>query len=223
MLSQFPTFILLAQAKLIALNPLAENFDIFTQFYLLAQYVVGATLTILILALALRLILNLIDPNPFGAFGRFASWFKRRTDGLVSPTASWLARGGVNPKYAPLLTMFAACLAGYFVLQAVFAVCFTLDGVVNSAANGRVISLVGYVLYGFLALLSLAIVVRIVLLWIGVYGNWFSNFLARVTDPILIPARSVIPPFGVLDLSVLIVLLIIGFLESAVARTLIGL
>ena len=37
-----------------------------------------------------------------------------------------------------------------------------------------------------------------------------------MTDPILLPVQKLIPPIGMFDLSAMIVLLLIGFLQSIV-------
>lgn len=67
------------------------------------------------------------------------------------------------------------------------------------------------------------IVVQAILSWLigfnvintsndAVRGLW--NGLERVTDPIYRPIRRILPDFGALDLSPLVVLLIIGLLQN---------
>lgn len=61
--------------------------------------------------------------------------------------------------------------------------------------------------------LSLAIIVRVLLTWIPNL-NWDSppvRILRQITDPILEPARRVIPPLGMIDISPLVVLLVLDF------------
>ena len=41
-------------------------------------------------------------------------------------------------------------------------------------------------------------------------GRW-SDYLARIVEPVLNPVRRIIPPVGGLDLSFLVVILILGF------------
>ena len=48
--------------------------------------------------------------------------------------------------------------------------------------------------------------------------NTFLGFVQRVTDPVLIPIRKLIPPIGMLDISAMILLLLIGFLENIVLK-----
>ena len=194
----------------------------FIQLYLLTQYIVATILLVIILAMTLRLIFNYSDPNPFGSLGRFAAWLREKTDSIVRPVADWLAMGRFDKRLAPLITILLACLVGYFFLQAVGAATFTLDGIILSLSSGKILAFVGYLLYGLLSFLSLAIFIRIILLWFLIYGNWFSRFLARVTDPVLLPARRLIPPLGgMIDISPIIVLVLIDLFQRAVLATLI--
>ena len=54
---------------------------------------------------------------------------------------------------------------------------------------------------------------RVLLSWIDPNGRTQAGrTLARITEPLLAPVRSVLPPTGALDLSPLLVLLVLGFL-----------
>jgi uncharacterized protein YggT (Ycf19 family) len=44
----------------------------------------------------------------------------------------------------------------------------------------------------------------------------------RVTDPIMLPVQRLIPPVGMFDLSAMIVLIVIGLLQSVVLNIFIG-
>jgi YggT family protein len=61
--------------------------------------------------------------------------------------------------------------------------------------------------------LSLLILVRVLMSWIPNLdpSNPLVRLIHQLTDPILEPARRLIPPIGGLDLSPLIVLLVIDF------------
>jgi YggT family protein len=54
---------------------------------------------------------------------------------------------------------------------------------------------------------------RVIVSWIDPYGRGpFAAFLIQTTEPILGPVRRVLPRTGMLDLSPLIVLIVIGLL-----------
>ncbi len=66
-----------------------------------------------------------------------------------------------------------------------------------------------------LTILSWAILIRVLLSWIPNLdrGNPLVQLLAQVTDPVLEPARRIIPPIGGLDISPIVVLLLLSFLQ----------
>ena len=84
---------------------------------------------------------------------------------------------GVDPKYAPLVTILITILLGWFVLQLVANVANTVAGVLLSSQQAALGPLVGYVLYGLLALYSLLIFIRIVFSWVMVsHSNRVMRF-----------------------------------------------
>lgn len=70
--------------------------------------------------------------------------------------------------------------------------------------------------------LQLAILIRILLTWFPNLdrSNPLVQLLSSVTDPILEPARRLIPPFGGLDISPILVLFGLQLLESVLLRAL---
>ena len=185
--------------------------------YPLVRWAVVAVVMVVVALMLLRLLFNFLDPNPFGFVGRMVFKFKKATDGMVHPSASLLARLRISTKVAPLLTVLGACVVGYFLLDLVRNVFFTVDGISTSVATGSPTKVVGYGLYGFLAVYTLLIVIRIVFSWVLGFGNPLLRFLMRITDPILEPFRRIIPPLGMFDISPIIVLFLLNFLQAAVA------
>lgn len=172
---------------------------------------------IVVILMIMRLIFNYTDPNPFGKIGRFSFKLKKMTDRFVYPVASFLARMKVDTRIAPLLSILIFIVAGYFVLQLFYNLFFTIDGVGKSVVAGSITRIVGYLLYGFLGIYSLLIVVRIVLSWVTSSINRVTLFLIKLTDPILEPFRRIIPPIGMFDISPIVVLFLLHFLQMAVA------
>ena len=65
--------------------------------------------------------------------------------------------------------------------------------------------------------LWLVILARVVLSWVDPAGrSRFAAFIVGTTEPLLAPVRRVLPRTGMLDLSPLIVLLLLGVLMRAV-------
>lgn len=184
--------------------------------YPIFQTLVVAFVMVIVVLMTLRLIFNYTDPNPFGAIGRLAYKLKKFTDRIVEPSAVFLARLGVNTKIAPLITIFAFCIFGYFGLRFTAEVFSTIDGVFTSLQNGNAVRLVGFLLSGLLGIYSLMIVMRIIFSWFMSYTNPFLRFLMRLTDPVLEPFRRMIPPIAMFDISPIIVLFLLNFLKIAV-------
>lgn len=191
--------------------------NIFALINWLVWYAVITVCLAVIVLMLLRLIVSYADLNPFGWV---ALNVRRMTDPLVNPIRRGLMRSGLDPKLAPLLTILITILLGYFAYSLVSTVLFTLNGVVFSVRESRIIMLVGFLLYGGLALFSLLIFIRIVFSWGVSQVNPVMRFLVRVTEPVLGPFRRIIPPLGMFDISPIVVLLLINLFQTAIAGTL---
>jgi YggT family protein len=187
--------------------------------WLLIWYViVGAIVGVIVLILA-RVIVNYADMNPFS---RTAITVRQFSDPLLTPVRRILMSYGLEQKLAPFVTILITILIGWLLLELVGSIVFTVRGVVTSLQRAALVSLIGYVLFGVLAVYSFMIVARIVLSWGMTYGNRVMRFLFRVTEPILGPFRRMIPTLGMFDISPIIVLLILQLFQRAIAGTLIG-
>ncbi len=176
---------------------------------------------VFIFLLVLRLIFNFSDPNPFSAIGRFAFSVKKWTDRFVYPAAKFLAGYRVNVKYAPLLTIFITAVLAYFSLQIVGNSFFIIDGLQKSVGAGNVRALIGFILYGLLSAYILLILIRFVAMWFVTGTNKFLHFVYTVTEPVLAPARRLIPSVGMFDISAMVVLILIMLLQTLVLRLLV--
>jgi YggT family protein len=166
--------------------------------------------------LLLRMIIDFADPNPFGAIGRFGFRLRRATERFVYPAARFLANYRINIRWAPLMTILIALVLTYFASQIIGNTFFVIDGLTLGIAAGNPKVFIGFVLYGLLSLLILFIFIRFISSWFVFTRTTFLGFVKRVTDPILLPVQRLIPPIGMFDLSAMIVLLLIGFLQSLV-------
>src|SRR5436853_1697489 len=130
---------------------------IFFQIYEFVWYAVATIITFLVVLILLRTILNYADVNPF-------SWSARTvrslTDPMVNPVRRGVVRSGLDAKIAPLVTILIAILLGYIAVILVSDVTQTLNGLVLSLQNGAIIKLVGWSLFGLLAIYSLLIFTR---------------------------------------------------------------
>lgn len=186
--------------------------------YPLIQMAILVFVSVAALLLILRVIFNYSDPNPFGAVGRFAFKIKKLTDRWVYPAARFLAGFKIDTKLAPLVTLFIVIVLSFFSLQIIWNTFFIIDGLGTSISAGNVKAFIGFILYGFLSAYILCIFIRFLSSWFTIKSNKLLNFVYTVTEPVLAPARRLIPTIGMFDISAMLVLILIGLLQTLVLR-----
>ena len=77
----------------------------------------------------------------------------------------------------------------------------------------------------FFDILTWAIIIRVLLTWIPGLSPYHPlvRALASITDPILEPARRIIPPIGMIDISPIVVLFVLQLVREFLIRFLINL
>ena len=191
--------------------------DIFDAINLFVFYAIATVILVIIALMVARLILNKADLNPFG---RPVIMVRRWTDPMVNPVRRPLVQMGISPNVTPLIVILIAILLGYFATQFISTVLFTAKGLLYSVRDGRPIAIVGYLIFGTLAMYSLMIFARIIMSWGVSPHNRLLHFLIRVTEPVLGPFRRIIPPIGFFDISPIVVFFLLDLLQRAVAVTL---
>ena len=191
---------------------------ILNRTFLFLTWAIQAIIGGVILLMVLRLIADGLDLNPFGWMSRT---IRRLTDGIVTPVRGGLRNMGMDPKFAPLIAILIVILVGFFFLQLVQTIFFTILGVWDSTLSGNVFRMLGFILYGFLSVYSLFILMRVIFSWGQVsYGNRVMRFLYHTTEPLLGPLRRMIPPLGWIDLSPFVAFIIIWLFQAAISGTL---
>jgi len=185
---------------------------VYPWFFLAVWSLFGVAFGILVL----RLIFNYADPNPFGKVGRFGFKVRKLTEKWVYPAARFFAMYRIDTRLAPLLTLFLVFVFTFFFTQIIGNTFFVIDGLTAGIISGNAKAITGFVLYGLLSLLVLFIFIRFLASWFVFSRKTFLAFVMRVTDPIMLPVQRLIPPIGMFDISAMLVLLLIGFLQSIV-------
>ena len=175
--------------------------------------------SIFVALLLLRLLFNYSDPNPFGKIGRFSYQLKKRTDKFVYPAARFLANFRIDTRLAPLVTILIAIVLSYFLLGIIQNTLLIISGLTAAIAANDASALVGWTLYALISIYILFIFIRFISSWFVFARNTFLGFVQRVTDPVLIPARRLIPTIGMFDISAMLVLILLQFLQTIVLRT----
>lgn len=168
--------------------------------------------------LLLRLIFNYTDPNPFGSVGRFGFKVRKATEKWVYPAARFFAMYRIDTRLAPILTILIGLVVTYFAMQIVGNTFFVIDGLTTGILTGQPKVVIGMIIYGLLSIYILFIFIRFISSWFVFTRKTFLGFVKRVTDPVMIPVQKLIPPIGMFDISAMLVLLVIGFLQSIVLR-----
>jgi YggT family protein len=194
--------------------------EIIAQLAIFFRYAVVTIITAVIALMILRLIVIYADLNPF-------SWLalsvRKWSDPLVMPVRSKLLGLGFDPKFAPLITILIAVVVGWLTLKLVRNVLGTIALIVMSITSGNIVALMGSILFGALALMSLFIIARVIFSWGASYHSPVMRFLFHVTEPLLGPFRRLIPTVGMFDISPIIVLLLLQLLQEAVLGTMVHL
>jgi YggT family protein len=189
-----------------------------SQVYPWVTLVLWTVFLLFLAILLLRLFFNYADPNPFGAVGRFGFKVRKLTEKWVYPAARFLATFRVDTRLAPIITILIALVFTYFLWQIIFNTLFVIDGLTAGVVGGNPKVFVGFVLYGLLSVLVLFIFIRFISSWFVFHRNTFLGFVMKVTNPIMIPFQKLIPPIGMFDISAMVVLLLISFLQVLVLR-----
>ena len=189
-----------------------------SQVYPWVTLVLWSVFLVFLAILLLRLIFNYADPNPFGAVGRFGFRVRKLTEKWVYPAARFLATFRVDTRLAPIITILIALVFTYFFWQIVGNTLFVVDGLTAGFVTGNPKVFVGFVLYGLLSVLVLFIFIRFIASWFVFHRKTFLGFVMKVTNPIMIPFQKLIPPIGMFDISAMVVLLLISFLQVLVLR-----
>ncbi|HLI71340.1 MAG TPA: YggT family protein [Ktedonobacteraceae bacterium] len=78
----------------------------------------------------------------------------------------------------------------------------------------------GLVIYG-IGVLSLALLIRAIASWVRIDERYaFIRFLARITDPFILPFRRFVPPIGILDVSWIMAFFLLFILQILLAQSL---
>lgn len=83
------------------------------------------------------------------------------------------------------------------------------------------LSAIGQLLGSIIQIYILVLVIRAVLSWVNPDpSNFIVQFLYGITDPVLSWARKKIPPIGMLDVSIILVIFGLYFLDAFLVRSL---
>jgi YggT family protein len=186
--------------------------------YPILSWVVWSLFLAFAVILIVRLVLSYADPNPFGAIGRLGYKIRRLTEKWVYPSARFLASFRIDTRLAPILTILVGLVITYFGMSIVHETFRVIDKFGEVTVSGNTKGFIGLVIYALLDVLVLFIFIRFISSWFVFHRKTFLAFIKRVTDPIMVPAQKLIPTVGMFDISAMIVLILISFLQVIVVN-----
>jgi YggT family protein len=169
-----------------------------------------------VLSLILAFTRSAIVDGKINAFGWWARFVRRWSDPVLRPLERRVARSGGNPGDAPYWLVGVTLVGGLVLISVLNWAIGFVSTLLESAGTG---ALPEMLLQTAFEILKLAIMVRVVLSWLSISAH--SRFLRVVrvlTDWIIEPIHSIVPPIGMFDFSPLIAYFVLSFAEQLVMR-----
>ena len=168
------------------------------------NFLIDTLFDLYLMVVLLRVWLQLARADFYNPFSQF---IVKATQPIVGPLRRIIpGYGGLD--IATILFAFVVAAAKVIVLSAVL----------NYAFNPMVILVSGLFILvtAVFKLLFWVLVIRAILSWVSKGQNPVEAVMIQLTEPLLSPVRRIIPSLGGLDLSMLVVLLGLQFLEKLV-------
>lgn len=167
-----------------------------------AHFLIGTVFDLYLMVVLLRLWLQLAQADFYNPFSQFVV---KATHPFVAPLRRLIPSMGRFDTATFVLALFVAALK-IVVLNALFA----------SASFNPIAIIIGSLLIVIKEVFSLVfyvLIIRAILSWISQGSNPMELVMHQLTEPFLIPIRRILPPLGGLDLSVLVAILALQFLQ----------
>lgn len=187
-----------------------SGFDAFLGVLRVAFFALAAVLAVV------SLIDWLVRTRRLNPFGPVARYFRQNVDPLFAPVERRVVRAGGTPAAAPWWTLAAVVVAGIIILNLLAFLRSQFLRATFAAESGPG-GIARLILVWAFQLLSIALIVRVISSWIRIspYSKWVRwSFV--LTEPILRPLRSVIPPVGMIDVTPMVAILILWMVESLI-------
>jgi YggT family protein len=168
------------------------------------NFLIDTLFDLYLMVVLLRVWLQLARADFYNPFSQF---IVKATQPIVGPLRRFIpGYGGLD--IATILFAFVVAMLKVVVLSAVL----------NYTFNPMVILVSGLFILvtAIFKLLFWVLVIRAILSWVSKGQNPVEAVMIQLTEPLLSPVRRIIPSLGGLDLSMLVVLLGLQFLEKLV-------
>jgi YggT family protein len=150
--------------------------------------------------------------NPFSPVARFC---RRVIDPVLVPVETRVVRAGGMPSQAPWWALAAVVVIGVLSIVALQWFRTAIISIAFAASQGGA-GIAALLIESAFSVLKLALIVRVIVSWIGMRYSWWARLSYTLTDWIVKPIARVLPPFGMMDFSPLAAYLVIYLVEIAV-------
>ena len=150
--------------------------------------------------------------NPFSSVARFC---RRVIDPMLVPIESRVVRAGGMPSQAPWWALAAVVVIGVLLIVALQWLRTGMVSISLAASQGGV-GLAALFIESVFEVLKLALIVRVIVSWIGMRYSWWSRLAYALTDWLVKPIARLLPSFGMIDFSPLAAYLVLYVVEIAV-------
>lgn len=173
---------------------------------------------VLLLGAALATVAWLERSRRVNAFGRLARVARKAADPLIDPVERRAVRFGATHVNAPWWALLALLVIGALTVGVLEFVRDILIGAYYASSRGPSGVLRLLVDWTF-AVLQLALIIRVVISWVGGTYSRIGRVATAMTEWFLAPLRTVLPRVGMVDIAPLVayfvILLLRGFVTSA--------
>ena len=172
-----------------------------------AAFIIQALFGLYILAVLLRFLFQLLRAhfrNPVSQF------IVTLTNPVLRPLRRFIP-GYAGIDIASILLMLFLQILELFLISLLYGNTPSLDGLLILSI-GKLLEMAVYVF-------MFAVVARIIISWVNPHlYNPVTSLLASLTDFMMQPARRLIPPIGMLDLSPMVVFLLLGLILRLIVQ-----
>lgn len=179
----------------------------------------------LLVAIAIALLVAVLDwavrtrrVNPFSAIARFC---RRAIDPMLAPIEARVVRSGGMPSQAPWWGLGAVVVIGVLLIVGLQWLRTAILTVSFAASQGGM-GIAALLVEAAFEVLWIALIVRVLVSWIGMRYSWWARTAFSLTDWLVKPIARALPPFGIIDFSVFAAMIVVWLAEKLVLSSVFG-
>jgi len=153
--------------------------------------------------------------NPFSPVARFC---RRVIDPVLVPVETRVVRAGGMPSQAPWWALAAVVVIGVLSIVALQWMRTGILSIAFAASQGGA-GIAALLIEAVFGVLKFALIVRVIVSWIGMRYSWWARLSYTLTDWIVKPIARVLPPLGMMDFSPLAAYFVLYLAEIGVMAT----